>query len=326
MADTRWCCERSLRIDVEIDPEGRSMRDRPVCLRVNFEEMLKDSGTDGVFDRDSVAVVRVDSSTGEPIACSEAYADARKYQVPHRLFWDQQNQDLEDKIAWLGEDSSDIANYSIYFDVIGESYPAIDFATTAIGAGEPLVCSNVDLNTGFWSTPTAVSWGKDGTKDLIVGTLSERNVLRYFENIGTTDDPLFKEGVRLKSGGALVRGTQSCAIDWNGDGVEDLLVLTSPSGLREERVIDLYEKAGEGGFPELEKRGSIVLEGSEYGAISGFAAADWDSDGLWDIIVSRTDTDREARFLFHRNIGDSRNPSFAEGKVIRIDGEEKIPV
>ena len=117
---------------------------------------------------------------------------------------------------------------------------------------------------GFVSTPTVVSWGKDGTKDLIVGTVSQRGLFRYFENIGGNGTPLFKEGVRLKSGGLFIRGSRACPIDWNGDGVDDLLVLTyryyQDSDRWQNGSIRLYEKLGGSRFPELAEVGMHLTQ------------------------------------------------------------------
>ena len=68
VADAKWRCGRSFKFDVKVDPLGKSMRDRPVCLRVNF-----DFGTTAI-------------GAGEPLVCSD---------VDGRI-----------ALAWIGEDSS----------------------------------------------------------------------------------------------------------------------------------------------------------------------------------------------------------------------------
>ena len=233
--------------------------DYPVCLRVDFERLLAEAGANGAFDRDSVAVVRTDPTTGAPLVFDDSYSDERRYHVPHRLFWDHQNQDPEEKIAWILEDASGVVEYAVYFDTVGGNYRGLDHGTRAIGAGEPLMCSDVVLNVGFWSTPAAVNWGSGGKLDLVVGTVSNRSAIRYYENVGPVGAPLFKDGVRLKSGGSYIRGTQPVAVDWNGDGVDDLLVMAADSGRWDGKVLVFYEKMGEGSPPLLEERDRIEL-------------------------------------------------------------------
>jgi len=324
MRTANWCCDRSFRFDVRIDAGHKCRQNYPVCLRVDFQELMGESGTKGAFDRGTVAVVRVNPATGDPLTFDDSYPDERRFHVPHRLFWDHQNQDTEEKVAWILEDPSGMAEYSVYFGAVGGDHDGIDFGTRAIGAGEPLICTNAPLNVGFWSTPAAVNWGTEGKLDLVVGTVSNRSMLRYYENVGTRETPLFDEGVRLRSGGSLIAGTQPCAVDWDGDGIDDLLVMVTDAGRWDGKVLVLYQKAGRGRIPELNERHRIELDVNEFGGVVSFATADWDSDGLWDLVVARANKEGECRFFFHKNVGDRGSPSFAEPKIISIDGEEMM--
>ena len=78
------------------------------------------------------------------------------------------------KIAWILEASSEDAEYSVYFDVVGGNYERVDYGTRAIGAGEPLICDDVVLNVGFWSTPA---------NELLVG--NHRGLLHLFRDDST---------------------------------------------------------------------------------------------------------------------------------------------
>ncbi len=326
MKPSNWCCERSFRFAVKVDFADRILKNYPLCLRVDFDKFIEEAGGQGTLDKDSLIVVKTDPATGNPLVFDASLDDERKYHIPHRLFWDHQTQDLQEKLAWIMEDAAGVATYAVYFDLMGAAGKRTDCGTRALGAGEPFICSDVVLNVGFTSTPAAVNWGEGGRKDLVVGTVSSGSMLRYYANIGDREAPLFQDGVRLKAGGSFIRGMQPCSVDWNGDGVDDLLVMAPVGGRWDERILVLYEKMEmeTDGLPRLEKRERIELEKNEFGEIVSFAAADWDGDGLWDLLVARTNTAGACRFFFHKNIGDHQKPSFAAAKLIPIDGEEMM--
>ena len=157
MERSNWCCERSFRFVVKVDFADRMLKNYPLCLRVDFDKFIEEAGGQGVFDKDSIAVVKTDPTTGNPLVFDASCDDERKYHIPHRLFWDHQSQDLQEKLAWILEETAGIATYAVYFDVMGATYKRIDCGTRALGAGEPLLCSDAVLNVGFTSTPAAVN-------------------------------------------------------------------------------------------------------------------------------------------------------------------------
>lgn len=96
-----------------------------------------------------------------------------------------------------------------------------------------------DLYAGTLPSPTTVDWNGDGKIDILAGN-SEGFVL-FFENIGSHDAPRFLPATRVQAGGndiqvqagyaGSLQGLQEArwgylspnAIDWNGDGVLDLI-------------------------------------------------------------------------------------------------------
>jgi hypothetical protein len=56
--------------------------------------------------------------------------------------------------------------------------------------GEFLYDGIVLIDVGLYSSPFAFDWNGDGKKDLITGQFDQGNI-RYYENIGEHNDPVF---------------------------------------------------------------------------------------------------------------------------------------
>lgn len=98
---------------------------------------------------------------------------------------------------------------------------------------------NADLYAGTLPSPTTVDWNGDGVLDILAGN-SEGFVL-FFGNIGSNDEPRFLPATRVRAGGrdiqvqagysGSLQGLQEArwgylspnVIDWNGDGLPDLV-------------------------------------------------------------------------------------------------------
>jgi hypothetical protein len=74
-------------------------------------------------------------------------------------------------------------------------------------------------------SPLLVDWDGDGVQDLLVG--SENGEIFFYRNEGTEKKPSFLKGVKLESGGKVIKkGTRARidVADWNSDGKLDLLL------------------------------------------------------------------------------------------------------
>jgi hypothetical protein len=158
------------------------------------------------------------------------------------------------------------------------------------------------------------------------------------DRIQITGDAQFKEdkdGDYVEYNGKIYRDTldkpvyvTGCAssvavADWNGDGLLDVIV-GDISG-----YVSVYLNEGTKqhyafGQPTLLKANGkeIVVPGGD----AGPCVADWDGDGLLDLIVGCGD----GSVIFYRNIGTAREPKLAEGQVLIPPGKieydpEKIP-
>ncbi|RAV30350.1 FG-GAP repeat domain-containing protein [Sinomicrobium soli] len=186
--------------------------------------------------------------------------------------------------------------------------------------------------------PVALDWNGDGTIDLIVG--DEDGRVAFIENTGKKEDnmPVFKSPVYLKQKaddvkfGGLVT---PYSVDWDGDGDEDLICGNTAG------YIGFIENLGNGndGFPKwaapeyLKADGEIIrILAGENGSIQGpaerkwgyttLSVADWDGDGLHDIIINSI----WGKVEWYKNVGTRKEPRLAKRESVKVAwGDSDIP-
>ena len=177
--------------------------------------------------------------------------------------------------------------------------------------------------------PVAIDWDKDGDIDLVVGQEDGRVAL--IENTGkiVSGVPLFESPVFFSQKatdvkiGALVT---PFSVDWDSDGDEDLIC-----GNTAGQVIFLENLNG-GKAPKWAKQKILHAGGQEIrilagknGSIQGpceekwgyttLTVADWDGDGLHDIIANSI----WGKIVWYKNIGSKKDPKLAESQPVQID-------
>lgn len=182
--------------------------------------------------------------------------------------------------------------------------------------------------------PVYVDWDKDGFMDLIVGDEDGRVAL--IRNTGKVKDhmPIFESPYYFKQiaddlkFGVLVT---PYSVDWDDDGDEDIIVGNSAG------YIGFIENLG--GYPvkwaepkKLEADGEVIrIMAGNGGSIQGpvekkwgyttVSVADWDGDGLKDIIYNSIWGSVE----WFKNIGSKGNPKLAKSQTVKVDWEGKTP-
>jgi hypothetical protein len=199
-------------------------------------------------------------------------------------------------------------------------------------SGKPIV---MDLQM---IVPVAFDWNKDGFPDLIVG--DEDGRVAFIEHTGTfhkDSSPIFKQPVYFQQQadtlkcGALATPV---GVDWDGDGDIDILSGNTAG------YIEFFENlSGKGeANPKWAAPRQLEVDGKPFrimagpnGSIQGpaeanwgytcFSVADWDGDGLPDIVLNSI----LGEVVWLKNTGTRKLPKLAAPQPIRVQWEDKQP-
>lgn len=182
---------------------------------------------------------------------------------------------------------------------------------------------------------SALDWTRDGDVDLVVGQEDGRVAL--IENTGHVRDgmPVFKAPRFFQQRADLLKfGVLSTpsAVDWDGDGKQDLIAGDSAGR------ISFIRNIGGGDPPKWAEPVRLRAEGKEIrhqagpnGSVQGPAeakwgytvpvVADWNSDGLPDIVVN----DIWGKVVWYENVGTRTDPKLAASRPIEVAWKGKTP-
>lgn len=183
-------------------------------------------------------------------------------------------------------------------------------------------------------TPVAYDYNGDGWMDLIVG--DEDGRVAIVEHTGKVIDgmPLFMEPRYFRQYAAEVKfGALATPVgfDWDGDGLDDILAGNTAGQIAFIKNL--------GGSPVkwdapmlLEANGEIIhIQAGPSGSIQGpaeakwgyttLSVADWDHDGLPDLIVNSI----WGKIIWYENMGTRTKPLLAAAKPIEVEWEGKAP-
>ncbi|WP_339901806.1 FG-GAP-like repeat-containing protein [uncultured Cyclobacterium sp.] len=174
-----------------------------------------------------------------------------------------------------------------------------------------------EINVYGAPSPNFADFDGDGDLDLICGEFLDK--LTYFENTGTRENPVYKEGRYLENEEGIIAMNLEMiipvALDWDKDGHVDLVV-----GDEDGRVA-LVKNTGEikNGLPIFTspKYFRQQADNLKFGALVTPVSVDWDNDGDEDIIAGNS----AGHFAFIENLDGAPTPKWAEPKLLEIDGE-----
>jgi hypothetical protein len=183
--------------------------------------------------------------------------------------------------------------------------------------------------------PVSIDWDKDGDIDLIVG--DEDGRVAFMENTGIVENQMpvfnnpryFMQKPEYLKFGALATPFST---DWDDDGDEDLICGNSAG------YIGFIENLDGGNPPSwappiyLTAEDELIrIQAGYNGSIQGpceakwgyttLSVADWDNDGLRDIIVNSI----WGKVVWYKNIGTKGNPALAAQKPVKVQWEGEIP-
>jgi len=186
-----------------------------------------------------------------------------------------------------------------------------------------------------------VDWNKDGKKDLIAG--DTKGQVTLFLNTGTPEKPELAKGVPIESDGKPITAKQTTykivkdqavvdketpgsnpladiyskihVADWNGDGLDDLLV-------GHENTLILYRNIGTATEPKLAAPVKIESPDGAWPSRPSPYVVDWDGDGVQDLLVGVEGMGPKVKgVLFFRNGGTNKEPKLEPGRPLKLEGE-----
>ncbi len=183
-------------------------------------------------------------------------------------------------------------------------------------------------------TPASVDWDRDGDVDLIVG--DEDGRVAFVEHTGRLEEGMpvfaqpryFRQRAEFVKFGALVTPQ---GVDIDSDGDEDI-VAGNTAG-----YIGWIENLG--GYPPrfaepalLQAAGKTIrIQAGANGSIQGpceakwgyttIGVADWDGDGLLDIVANSI----WGRVVWYRNVGSPHGPRFEGERPVQVDWQATPP-
>ena len=186
--------------------------------------------------------------------------------------------------------------------------------------------------------PVAFDWNKDGHPDLIVGDEDGRvAVLLNTGKLSADRTPQFlpphyfqQQADELKCGALAT----PFGFDWNGDGAMDILCgntagyivffenLSGPGVERPKFAAPKYlEAAGEVIRIMAGPNGSIQGPAEAKWGYTTLSVADWDGDGLPDLIVNSI----WGKVVWYRNIGTRKEPKLAAAQPVEVEWNGEQP-
>lgn len=215
-------------------------------------------------------------------------------------------------------------SFTFYGNIGSRSAPqfAAGRQLTIAGTSKPLL---MDL---CMITPTAVDFNGDGHLDIVCG--DEDGRVAFIENTGKVVDGMpqflapryFRQMAQDVKFGALIT---PYAVDWDGDGDDDLICGNSAGHIS--FLENLGGKPARWAAPVLlSASGKLIREqAGPNGSIQGpaeakwgysiLSVADWDGDGLPDIVTNGI----WGRIVWYKNVGTRKSPKLAAAQPVLME-------
>ncbi len=259
------------------------------------------------------AIAQLNLGSEELVAAGGGDIAVLGYSVPSVADWN--NDGLPDLIVGEGGGAYPDAKVRVYLNEGTAEAPQFSGFVYAQSGGVDLIAPGSGCLGLF---PRVVHWDGDGRKDLLIG--QSDGIVKVFLNNATDEAPAFDGGTVLQLGepGSKVdldvgyRATPS-VVDWNSDGVKDLVV-----GAMDSKV-HVFINEGTDAAPdfrvaaEAQSGGSALLVPS---ARSSPTVLDVDGDGKKDLVAGNTN----GELLLYGNVGTDAAPTFAGYVPIEADG------
>ncbi len=213
-----WPIDRPFRVKVTANASDVAAPYTPFAVELDFAALLQSADSEGEFDRNSVLVTRIDGTDRQmPIAHSMS-----------EWFAVRQCGD----ISWVIE-QADQLEYYVYFDIAANGPYTPPAQIAAVGNGDALRGNTMQgepVDVGIpCQAPVYLDLTGDGRLDMLIGSIYSNTVgfpyhcTFVFRNIGTNAKPLYEDFTRLHVDGDIPPVGVFAAVDWNGNGLIDLV-------------------------------------------------------------------------------------------------------
>ncbi|MFI4910212.1 MAG: FG-GAP repeat domain-containing protein [Sedimentisphaeraceae bacterium JB056] len=292
----QWLTNNRYRVVMKCNELPTGIEHKIAWVQLDFKEFYQNAETSKMlFNPDSVRVVQYDSKTLRAVKYDSSLKGGEAYYVPAKIDeWPRRH--LTPKtvrnphLSWIrSENETSSTVYICYFDFADfgetEHLPKPAF----IGSGDALAYGTSMPFDRVRGVPVVVDWDNDGDKDILasVGMVPERTVYLY-ENTGNSFEEGFAKPISIDREAQQdyeynyvidVRGRQIA--DINDDGKVDM----AANG-------GYYSNIGEkglGNWISIEcpldcEIGEILRSSRSY----KWYFADWDGDGVKDVLVSNS--------------------------------------
>ncbi len=334
--------EQTLRVNTALSPVlddvGR-MRNTPMSPTVCFADMNDDKLKDLVVS-DTYGFLWLYLNAGQP--GQPAFTNGAF--MPTFLGWNAKIHVCD----WDGDGDQDVVVGTFYGDVavlenLGTRQEARftrrmgvpRYVDPQFGIEDPkdrLPTLNLGKQTlllGNYMAPWVTDWNRDGKPDLILGEGTySANSVRLLINTGSRNKPVFIEDrVFYLAYGEGYEQLTPAVVDYNGDGIDDLLVGTRTGQVRMHKGTkeaiegkDMVAAVQGSLAPAvLECEGVLKLGGKDvYDQMSSVHPCDWNADGLFDLLLGTS----QGRIMVALNQGTKAAPSFPKVEPVKgVDAE-----
>jgi len=286
-----WVGTSKCRILVEVLPaelSGRISDERPAQVAIDFDQILHDGGMNQRADLSTLRVIRYDATTGQPAKFDNYLYGASEFDRPLQWYDDAipepfPDRDRSVKSPWIFR-----PGWGHYYEAVGDGRSGrLAWSHTQEGNQASLYAVYFDLlSDGQNPTqPPPRAWIGDGGK---------RNA-----PVGTGSTGIYHVDCQM--------------IDFNGDGLFDLLCGSSRGGIL------WYENIGSKQSPKFSVARMLYYSDEkpiDPGFLSTPTGIDWDRDGKRDLLVGAN----KGWVYFYRNVGTDVAPRYEDKGPIEVDG------
>jgi len=207
-------------------------------------------------------------------------------------------------------------------DSTQHSIPVFAEAIEIMAASSPIIVDS-------YSVPVFADWNGDGIPNLIVGEMSNDGFgrIRVYLNSGTAEEPVFTTffyamcgDTELKIDASGCQGAAPRLVDWNGNGLMDLVVG------RSDGQIQVFLNIGSKDNPIFAPPTFVQVGTGEnarnlnVGARAVFDIVDWNNDGRFDLVVGGLD----GKIHVFLNSSDSGAPVFETESIIQLNDNDLV--